>query len=137
MNKTLDSLTIGGLAKATRIGVETIRFYQRRGLLSEPDRPLGGIRRYGATDVQRIVFIKSAQRLGFSLEEVADLLKLADSQHCDEARTLAEHKLEDVQQRIAELRRMEMALQDLIGCCQTNRNEVSCPLIAALQVKYY
>jgi len=137
MNKTLDTLTIGGLAKATGIGVETIRFYQRRGLLPEPDRPLSGIRRYGAADVQRIVFIKSAQRLGFSLDEVADLLKLADSQHCDEARTLAEYKLEDIQHRIAELHRMEMALQELIGRCQTNRNEVSCPLIAALQIKHY
>lgn len=135
MNKTLDSLTIGGLAKATGVGVETIRFYQRRGLLPEPDRPLGGIRRYDVEDVQRIAFIKSAQQLGFSLDEVADLLKLADSQHCDEARALAEHKLEDVQHRIAELRRMEMALQELIGRCQTNRNEVSCPLIAALQEK--
>lgn len=137
MNKTLDSLTIGGLAKATGVGVETIRFYQRRRLLPEPDRPLGGIRRYDVEDVQRIAFIKSAQQLGFSLDEVADLLKLADSQHCDEARALAEHKLEDVQHRIAELRRMEMALQELIGRCQTNRNEVSCPLIAALQMKHY
>ncbi|MBS4051594.1 MAG: Hg(II)-responsive transcriptional regulator [Methylomonas sp.] len=135
MNKTLDGLTIGGLAKAAGIGVETIRYYQRRALLPEPDRPLGGIRRYGTADVQRIVFIKSAQRLGFSLDEVADLLKLADSRHCDEVRTLAEHKLEDVQHRIAELRRMETALQELIGRCQTNRNEASCPLIAALQEK--
>lgn len=135
MNKTLDSMTIGGLAKVTGVGVETIRFYQRRALLPEPDRPLGGIRRYGTADVQRIVFIKSAQRLGFSLGEVADLLKLADSTHCDEARALAEHKLEDVQHRIAELRRMEIALQELIERCQINRNEVSCPLIAALQEK--
>jgi MerR family transcriptional regulator, mercuric resistance operon regulatory protein len=95
------------------------------------------IRRYGTADVQRIVFIKSAQRLGFSLDEVADLLKLADSPHCDEARTLAEHKLEDVQHRIAELRRMEMALQELIGHCQINRNEANCPLTSALQVIRY
>lgn len=135
MNKTLDGLTIGGLAKAAGIGVETIRYYQRLALLPEPDRPLGGIRRYGTADVQRIVFIKSAQRLGFSLDEVADLLKLADSRHCDEVRTLAEHKLEDVQHRIVELRRMETALQELIGRCQINQNEASCPLILALQEK--
>lgn len=135
MKKNLGSLTIGGLAKAAGVGVETIRFYQRRELLSEPDRPLGGIRRYGMSDVQRIVFIKSSQRLGFSLDEVSELLKLADSSHCDQARTLAEHKLDDVQSRIAELRRMELALQELIGRCQTNPDELHCPLILALQEK--
>lgn len=102
MNKTVGSLTIGGLAKAAGVGVETIRFYQRRDLLPEPDRPLGGIRRYHTADVARIIFIKSAQRLGFSLNEVAELLKLADSSQCEEAKTLAEHKLTDVQSRIAD-----------------------------------
>ncbi len=135
MNKTVDSLTIGGLAKAAGVSVETIRFYQRRCLLPEPDRPLGSIRRYNTEDVARIIFVKSAKRMGFSLDEVAGLLKLSDGSQCDEARTLAEHKLTDVQSRIADLRRIELALQELICRCQTSRSEVSCPLISALQEK--
>jgi len=135
MNKIVSNLTIGGLAKAADVSVETIRFYQRRYLLTEPDRPLGSIRRYNAKDVERIIFIKSAQRLGFSLNEVAELLKLADAEQCDEARTLAEHKLTDVQSRIADLRSIESALQNLISCCQISRSATRCPLISALQKK--
>jgi MerR family mercuric resistance operon transcriptional regulator len=133
MNKIVNNLTIGGLAKAADVSVETIRFYQRRYLLSEPDRPLGSIRRYNTEDVERIIFIKSAKRLGFSLNEVAELLKLTDVDQCDEARTLAEHKLTDVQSRIADLRRIELALQDLISRCQISRSATRCPLISALQ----
>ena len=68
--------TIGALAETAGVNVETIRFYQRKGLMQEPDRPLGGIRRYGEADMARVRFIKSAQRLGFSLYLIADLLKL-------------------------------------------------------------
>ena len=132
MNKFANSLTIGGLAKTADVSVETIRFYQRRYLLSEPDRPLGSIRRYNMEDVERIIFIKSAQRLGFSLNEVAELLKLTDGDQCGESQTLAEHKLADVQSRIADLRRIELTLQKLISCCQISRSEVRCPLISAL-----
>jgi MerR family mercuric resistance operon transcriptional regulator len=133
MNKTVNNLTIGGLAKAAGVSVETIRFYQRRDLLAQPDRPLGGIRRYNTADVARIIFIKSAQRLGFSLNEVADLLTLTDGSQCGEARILAEHKLTDVQKRIADLRLIELALQELIFRCQASQSEVKCPLISALQ----
>jgi MerR family mercuric resistance operon transcriptional regulator len=133
MNEIVSNLTIGGLAKAADVSVETIRFYQRRYLLPEPDRPLGSIRRYNAKDVERIIFIKSAQRLGFSLNEVAELLTLNDIDQCDEARTLAEHKLIDVQSRIADLRRIELALQDLISRCQISRSATRCPMISALQ----
>ena len=77
-----ETLTIGAFAKAAGVNVETIRFYQRKGLLLEPDRPIGGIRRYGPTDVDRVKFVKSAQRLGFNLDEVAQLLKLEDGTHC-------------------------------------------------------
>lgn len=125
-------LTIGALARAAGVGVETIRFYQRKGLLSEPDRPYGGIRRYGDADAERLRFIKSAQRLGFSLDEVADLLQLEDGAHCDEARALAEHKLADVRERIVDLRRMEEALAGLVDCCAANGETVACPLIASL-----
>src|SRR3546814_14217958 len=73
-----ENLTIGAFAKAAGVNVETIRFYQRKGLLTEPGRPYGSIRRYGAVDVTRVRFVKSAQRLGFSLAEIAELLSLED-----------------------------------------------------------
>ncbi|MBA4360338.1 MAG: MerR family transcriptional regulator, partial [Pseudomonas sp.] len=76
MKNNLESLTIGAFAKAAGVNVETIRFYQRKALLPEPDKPYGSIRRYGEADVARVKFVKSAQRLGFSLDEVAGLLRL-------------------------------------------------------------
>lgn len=133
MNEHPETLTIGVLAEAAGVNVETIRFYQRKGLMQEPDRPLGGIRRYGAADLARVRFIKSAQRLGFSLEEIADLLRLEDGSHCTEAREQAEHKLADVRARLADLRRMESALQGLVERCRATGGQVQCPLIAALQ----
>jgi MerR family mercuric resistance operon transcriptional regulator len=99
--------------QAAGVNVETIRFYQRKGLLPEPDKPYGSIRRYGETDVTRVRFVKSAQRLGFSLDEIAELLRLEDGTHCEEASSLAEHKLKDVRERMADLARMEAVLSDL------------------------
>ncbi|BBM05535.1 hypothetical protein HAALTHF_21370n [Vreelandella aquamarina] len=83
MENNLENLTIGVFAKAAGVNVETIRFYQRKGLLPEPDKPYGSIRRYGAADVTRVRFVKSAQRLGFSLDEIAELLRLDDGTHCE------------------------------------------------------
>lgn len=132
MPSVAEPLTIGALAKAAGVNVETIRFYQRKGLLQEPDKPYGGIRRYAAAEVARIRFVKSAQRLGFSLDEVAQLLRLEDGTHCREAAELASARLADVRIRLADLKRMESALSQLIAACDTQRGKVSCPLIAAL-----
>jgi len=133
MNESTETLTIGVLADAAGVNVETIRFYQRKGLMQEPHRPLGGIRRYGDADLARVRFIKSAQRLGFSLDEIADLLKLEDGSHCTEAREQAERKLSDVRARLADLQRIEGALLGLIERCCAANGKVQCPLIAALQ----
>ena len=133
MNEPPETLTIGVLAEAAGVNVETIRFYQRKGLMQEPDRPLGGIRRYGEADLARVRFIKSAQRLGFSLDEIGELLKLEDGSHCTEARAQAERKLADVRERLADLRRIEVVLQDLVQRCCAAQGEVRCPLIHALQ----
>lgn len=135
MDKELEGLTIGAFAKAGGVNVESIRFYQRRGLLPEPDRPPGSIRRYGKTDVARVRFVKSAQRLGFSLDEVAELLRLEDGLHCHEASELAQRKLADVRKRLADMERMEAALSRLIGECRSRRGNVSCPLISSLQAE--
>src|SRR5690349_20971116 len=99
-------LSIGAFAKAAGVNVETIRFYQRKGLLSTPKRPLGEMRRYRPDDVARVRFVKAAQRLGFSLEEIAGLLTLEDGTHCDDARVIAEQKLDDVREKLRDLRRM-------------------------------
>jgi len=132
MNEIPQTLTIGVLADAACVNVETIRFYQRKGLMQQPERPLGGIRRYGNADLARVRFIKSAQRLGFSLDEIADLLQLDDGSHCTEAREQAEHKLADVQARIVDLQRIEGALHGLVERCGTASGQVQCPLITAL-----
>jgi MerR family mercuric resistance operon transcriptional regulator len=133
MENNLETLTIGAFAKAAGVNVETIRFYQRKGLLPEPDKPYGGIRRYGETAVARVRFVKSAQRLGFSLDEIAELLRLEDGTHCAEAGRLAEHKLKDVREKQADLARMEAALSELVRACHATEGNVSCPLIASLQ----
>lgn len=129
---TPETLTIGAFAKAAGVNVETIRFYQRKGLLPEPDRPIGGIRRYGAADVDRLRFVKAAQRLGFNLDEVAQLLQLEDGTHCHEAADLAAARLADVRVRLTDLQRMELALSELVKACGTHHGKVSCPLIASL-----
>jgi MerR family mercuric resistance operon transcriptional regulator len=126
-------LTIGGLAKAADVNVETIRFYQRKGLMPQPDRPTGGIRRYGEEELSRVGFIKAAQRLGFSLDEIADLLMLEDGSSCAQARQKAQAKLADVRAKLADLRRMEDALVGLIKLCGAAKGKVRCPLIAALK----
>ncbi|MBU6477399.1 MAG: Hg(II)-responsive transcriptional regulator [Xanthomonadaceae bacterium] len=132
MNSHPQSLTIGTLAEAVGVNVETVRYYQRRGLLREPVKPYGGIRRYDTVDVNRLRFVKSAQRLGFSLDEVGELLHLEDGTHCQEAGRLAERKLADVRGKLADLARIKVALSGLVKACHARKGNVSCPLIASL-----
>jgi MerR family mercuric resistance operon transcriptional regulator len=129
MDKSLEGLTIGGLARSSHVNVETIRYYQRRGLLAEPRRAYGRIRRYGTSDVRRLHFVRTAQALGFSLDEVSDLLRLEDGTHCTDARILAEEKLANVRMKLADLHRIEAALVALVQDCEASRGEVTCPLI--------
>jgi MerR family mercuric resistance operon transcriptional regulator len=133
MHPSSENLTIGALAIQAQVGVETIRFYQRKGLMREPERLLGSVRRYGQQDLGRVRFIKSAQRLGFSLDEIAQLLTLEDGAHCNEAREQAELKLADVRAKLVNLQRIETALVDLVDRCCAARGNVRCPLIATLQ----
>ncbi|MDX1465167.1 MAG: Hg(II)-responsive transcriptional regulator [Halomonas sp.] len=128
-----DTLTIGAFARTAGVNVETIRFYQHKGLLRTPERPPGSIRRYDSGDVARVTFVKAAQRLGFSLDEIRQLLALEDGAHCCEVAELASQRLDDVRARLADLARIEAALSRLVDECHAHRGEVSCPLIAALQ----
>ena len=133
MDGDQQGLRIGAVGKAAGVNGEAVRFYQGRALMPEPDKPYGRSRRYEAKDVARVRFVKAAQRLGFSLDEVAGLLRLDDGTHCDEARKLAEAKLADVRQKLKDLRRIESALAGLVRDCCTRRGKLSCPLIATLQ----
>ena len=132
MENELENLTIGTFAKAAGVNVETIRFYQRKKLLLALERPYGKIRHYGEADVARVKFVKAAQRLGFSLDEIAELLKLEDGTHCSEAAELATLRLVDVRARLANLKRMETVLSKLVGKCRAHHGNVFCPLIDAL-----
>ena len=131
--KNANFFTIGELAKSADVHVETIRFYQRRGLIAEPKRPMGGIRHYGEADSARIRFIKSAQKLGFNLEEVMTLLSLDDGTQCHEASKIAQQKLIEVRNKLTDLQRMEKTLTELIGECEKGGGNVCCPLISSLQ----
>lgn len=125
-------LTIGAFAKAAGVNVETIRFYQRKGLLQEPERHHGRIRRYGPGDVARVRFVKTAQRLGFNLDEVGQLLQLDDGTHCTQAAQLAALRLADVRAKLGDLGRIEAVLSKVLNECHAQRGNVPCPLIDTL-----
>jgi MerR family mercuric resistance operon transcriptional regulator len=125
-------LTIGLLARAAEVNVETIRYYQRRGLMQEPAKPPHGRRRYSGGAVKRVRFIKRAQQLGFTLEEVKNLLRLEDGQSCRETRLLAEQKLAVIEQRLADLTRVRRLLSSLIAECINGQQPRTCPIIATL-----
>lgn len=130
----MDTLTIGGLAKEAGVHVETIRYYQRRGLIDEPRKPPGGIRRYGAGTAARLGFIRRAQEIGFSLDEVKELLRLERTPGCRDAREIAEKKLAGVEERIKDLQRVRRVLAGLIAEC-TAGGERRCAIIDSLARK--
>ena len=127
-----NALTIGQVASAAGVHVETIRYYQREALVTAPSKPMGGIRRYDDEFVARLKFIKRAQQLGFSLDEVRDLLRLDDGQSCHEARALAERKLIDVEAKLKDLRAIRRQLNALVIECHSASGKRACPLIEAL-----
>lgn len=135
MKNNLDLVTISVLADIAGVNVETIRFYQRKDLIPKPRRQYGSIRRYSEGDLARVRFIKAAQKLGFSLNEVRELLKLEDGTHCDDARIFAEHKLKDVRDKLANLHHIESVLAQLVDDCCAAKGTITCPIIAALQVR--
>lgn len=128
-SQELFSLTIGRLAAAGGVGVETLRFYQRRGLLRTPTRETG-IRRYDADDLRRLRFIKQAQAAGFTLEEIKELLALDSTQDRRRARELALSRITALDTKLAELERARSALQRLAKECGTGRMG-PCPILTS------
>ena len=126
-------LTIGRVAKLAGVNVETIRYYQRRGLLAEPDKPHMGYRRYPADMVKHIRFIKRAQALGFTLEEISELLRLEEARACAETRALASHKIRLIDQKLTGLAAMRKALASLVQQCDRKQPAKGCPIIQVLE----
>ncbi len=126
------SYTIGRLAAAVGAHVETIRYYQRRKLIPEPVRPIGGVRRYTEADAERLRFIKRAQAMGFTLAEIEGLLRLRTRRSCRATRELAAVKLQIVDDRIRDLHQLRNALATLIAECDANAEDSTCPVIERL-----
>lgn len=131
----MTAFTIGQVARETGIGVETVRFYEREGLLEAPVRKASGYRQFDSDAVARLRFIKRAQHLGFTLREIKELLalKLAAGTTRGQLRERALAKVEDIDARIRELKRMKTALSTLIDECDGNGTLDGCPILAAIE----
>lgn len=123
------------VATQAGVNVQTLRYYERRGLLPAPDRLESGYRSYGTDAVRTVRFVKSAQQLGFSLEEIDSLLDLAAGgpDNCDAAKTLATEKLTQLEQKIASLTVMRDSLRQLVATCSRSRGKRVCPLLDAIE----
>lgn len=129
----MKNLTTGQLAKATGVHVETIRYYERRGLIPIPSRRASGYRVFTQDYVGRIRFIKRAQALGFTLKEISELLALSDGNPvCEDIRKFTEEKIKDIETRIHDLTRIKEVLQDLVNQCMGKKKFSGCPIIKSL-----
>jgi MerR family mercuric resistance operon transcriptional regulator len=126
-----ESMTIGRLARSAGVGVETIRYYQQRALLPVPSA-VGAFRRYPVGLTARIRFIKRAQELGFSLDEITELLRLEDGTNRSSIRRIASDRLRQIEQKLADLKRMQKVLKHLVAQCEQTRADLPCPIIATL-----
>lgn len=125
------AFTIAKLADAASVSVETVRYYRRRGLLEEVRGGTGAFREYSATDVQRLQFIKRAQDLGFTLDDIAELLSLSAEQNKRRVREVTQRRVAEIRQRIGRLDAMATALESLVVCCERTPAD-ACPIIAAV-----
>ncbi len=128
------SLTISRLARDAGVGIDTVRYYERNGLLPEPQRRASGYRIYREEDLKRLRFIRRAKTLGFTLDEIRDLLELSEQNERGVAgvKASAEAKLHLVDERIAELQRMRAGLQDLVDACPGHGSTAHCPILNTL-----
>lgn len=128
-------LTIGHLARAAGVNIETVRYYQRFGIIDEPSKPASGFRVYPKETIERLLFIRRAKELGFSLQEIAELLQLGDG-CCEDVRQRAEEKQAHIDDQIKDLRRLHKTLDKLIKACQSDSNSTHCPIVETLAGKY-
>jgi Hg(II)-responsive transcriptional regulator len=129
----MNTLPIGKLATAAGVGVDTVRFYERAGLLRKPSRTPSGYRMYAEADIARLQFVRRAKALGFSLEEIAELLRLNDGGGRRAAvRALAGKRLAEIEQKLAELGRMRDTLRHLVHACHGDGALSGCPIIEAV-----
>ncbi|MDT0583803.1 MerR family transcriptional regulator [Brumicola blandensis] len=124
--------TISKLAKAANVGIETIRFYERKGLLEQPIKPIQGYRQYTEQALSRVLFIKRAQYLGFTLAEISSLLILSAS-NCEDVQQLAEQKLAVIEDKLRDLLNLKDSLVSLVSDCKNNPSDKECPIIRSLQ----
>jgi len=124
-------MRIGQVAKVAKINIETIRFYERKGLIEQPLKPIAGYRNYSNKILERLLFIRRAKNLGFTLEEISNLLSM-ESARCNEIQDIAIAKLADVRSKLTDLKRMESVLNSLVISCQTNPKKSGCPIIETL-----
>jgi len=131
----MEYLTIGKLAKKVQVNIETIRYYERRGLISRPPRPLSGYRQYPDEAVKRIDFIKRAKELGFSLKEIGDLLSLRvdPTTSCYDIKNRAETKIEHIVEKMKTLQKMKNALMEVSKACSGRGPVSECPILEALE----
>jgi MerR family mercuric resistance operon transcriptional regulator len=131
----MEPLTIGKVARLAGVGVETIRFYEREGLIEEPPRRASGYRQYPEETVARIRFIKRAKELGFSLKEIKELLELRIDPEttCEDIRRRASAKISDIKEKIATLQKMKAALEKLTAACRGRGPISECPILEALE----
>ena len=131
----METVTIGQLARRAQVHVETVRYYERRGLLPQPIRQWSGYRQYSQDDVTRLRFIKHAQRLGFSLKEIAELLSLRvdPDTSCRDVKHRAEAKLADIEEKIRTLEQIKNALKQLVAACRGRGPTTMCPILEALE----
>lgn len=128
----MDSMGIGALAKRAGVGVDTVRYYEREGLLKPMQRLASGYRRYSQHEVSRLRFIRKAQGLGFSLREIRELLALSSHRDVARVKARAKTRLADVDRRIAELQRVRTALAALVEACPGHGRPEDCPILQAL-----
>lgn len=128
-------MTIGRLADAAEVNVETIRYYQRIGLINEPEKPQQGFRKYSCRSLEQIIFIKRAKQLGFSLQEIADLLEMGDG-NCSDVRVRAEKKRDKIEKQIKDLQALKDTLNQLIQACRSGKGKQKCPIVETLLDKH-
>ena len=129
-----ETLTRGQVAKDAGIGIETVRFYEQKGLIPKPKRSNAGYRQYDPETIKRVQFITKAKELGFSLSEISELLSLKANTRskCRKVKQVASYKIQEIEQKIAGLKKMNRVLNKLVKTCQSSQPTTACPILDAL-----